>query len=296
MTSLVRRVVIVAVGLLGGLFAWPLIEVCVNLQSVFPSYFAFTLAAGVVAGAAIGAFFASAEGLMAASPRTALGGALGGAAVGAVGGVAGAFAAQALLFAAGEGLTQAAGDRAALGLALARAAGWAVVGAAVGTGEGLRARSLKKACLGAAGGAAGGFAGGLALAWAMAVRPDLAAGRLLGLLAMAGLTAGAYALLEKRFALGALKVLNGPLKGKEFLINQRLIGLGAAEGAAVCLKGYRDVGPDHALLRAKSGGLSVEPRGGKVLVNEAAVEGRRELKLDDVVQVGGAKLLYGYFG
>jgi len=295
MTYLVRRLIIVALGLLGALFAWPLIEACINLQAAFPSYFLFTLCSGALAGAAMGAFFASAEGLMVGSPGKALSGAVSGIITGVIGAVAGAFLAQALLFIAGESLTQAGGSQLAAGLILARASAWAIIGAAIGMSEGVRAGSLKKTLLGLLGGLIGGFLGGLLFVWFAAAHPAFYLGRLLALLVMGGLIALLYSLLEKQFAQGTLKVLNGPLKGKEFLVNQRRLTIGSKGSEAIVLKGYRDIVGTHAAIKVSHGDLAISSRGGKVLVNETAVE-TVKLKLDDVIQIGSAKILYGYFG
>lgn len=295
MTNLTRRIIIIIVGLLGALFAWPLIEACINLQTFFPSYFLYTLCSGVLTGAAMGAFFASAEGLLAAAPGKAVQGALSGVISGVLGGVAGAFVAQALLFGAGENLTQAGGEQVAVGLLVARAAGWAIIGAFIGMSEGIRARSLKKLLLGLLGGVVGGFLGGLLFVWVSAAHPSFFLGRLAALLIMGGLIALLYSLLEKRFAQGSLKVLNGPAKGKEFLINQRKLTLGSAGRTDIVLKGYRDISVVHAAIRIEHGEVVLLSRGGKVLVNEVVAE-KVNLKLDDVIQIGSAKILYGYFG
>lgn len=295
MTYLTKRVIIVLLGLLGGLFAWPLIEACISLQPAFPSYFLFTACYGVLAGAVMGAFFASAEGLTASLPNRALRGALGGLVTGLLGGIAGAFAAQTLLFLAGQSLTQGGGDQLAFRLLLARASAWAIIGAAIGMSEGVRARSFKKWFLGLIGGLVGGFLGGLLLVWMLASFPTFYLGRLLALMLMGGLISLLYSLLEKQFALGSLKILNGLLKGKEFLINQRKLTLGTRHGEDIVLKGYHDVVDRHAFLRVHGGVVTLSAQDGTIRVNEDLVE-KSSLKLDDVIQIGSAKILYGYFG
>jgi CDP-diglyceride synthetase len=296
MTNWIRRLLIVAVGLLGALFAWPLIELFVARQDSFPSYFIYSLVSGIAVGASMGAFFGSAEGLLGASPRKALAGALQGIAVGLVGGVLGSLVAQALLFVSGESLLQSSSPRLGAAFVLARAAGWAVVGCAIGTSEGIRARSPKKALLGAAGGAAGGFLGGLLFVWLGTAMPSFYLGRLLALLVMGALIGIFYALLEKRFAAGTFKALNGPLKGKEYLVNQRRISIGSSESRDIVLKGYRDIASAHAVVKVERGGkIVIEKKDGKVVVNDKEVD-RAELELDDVIKIGSAKFLYGYFG
>jgi hypothetical protein len=296
MTNLIRRLLFVALGLLGALFAWPLIEACASRQALFPSYLAYSVVSGIAAGASMGAFFGSAEGLLGGSYSKAPSGALSGIGTGVAGGLLGGLTAQALLFLSGESLLEFSPPRTGALFVLARAAGWAVVGLAIGTSEGIRARSPKKALLGALGGAGGGFAGGLLFAWLGAAAPSFYVGRLLALAVMGGLISLLYSLLEKRFAAGTFKALNGPLKGKEYLVNQRRISIGRTERLDIVLKGYKDVAPVHALVRAERGGkLTIEKKEGKVLVNDREID-RAPLELDDVIKLGSAKFLYGYFG
>jgi CDP-diglyceride synthetase len=296
MTNFVRRLLIIVVGMLGAVFAWPLIELCTAAQGSFPSYLLYSIAVGVVAGSAMGMFFGSTEGLLSSSPRKALAGALSGIATGIIGGVLGALAAQALLFMSGESLMQTSSRTVGLPFILARSAGWAVVGLAIGLSEGVRAGSVKKAALGAIGGTVGGFLGGLLFVWLSTTAPDFLGGRLIALIVMAGLIGSLYCLLERRFAVGTFKALNGPLKGKEFIVNQRRISIGSDSGRDIALRGYRDVAPLHALIKVERGGkLLIEKKDGPLVVNDKDVPSAR-LELDDVIKIGSAKFLYGYFG
>lgn len=295
MTNFIKRLVIVVIGLLGGLCAWPLVELSIARQESFPSYFFFSAVVGSAVGVVLGVFFAITEGLVDSSWKKALDGAWRGAIAGIIGGVLSALAAQAFLFYVGERIFQASGGRLGGGLIVARSIGWLVVGAAIGVGEGLRAGSGKKIVLGLIGGSLGGFTGGLVFTLLSMSYPDFFLGRLLALMLLGGLIAILYSLLEKRFAVGSLKALNGPLKGKEFLINQRTLVLGKDGQCDILLSGYRDVGDKHAELKSKRGELVLNKGQGKVLVNDKEVI-EQKLKLDDVIQLGSAKFLYGYFG
>lgn len=295
MTNFMKRLVIVVIGLLGGLCAWPLVELSIARQESFPSYFFFSAVVGSAVGVVLGVFFAITEGLVDSSWKKAIDGAWKGAIAGIIGGVLSALAAQAFLFYVGERIFQASGGRLGGGLVVARSIGWLVVGAAIGVGEGLRAGSGKKIVLGLIGGSLGGFTGGLVFTLLSMSYPDFFLGRLLALMLLGGLIAILYSLLEKRFAVGSLKALNGPLKGKEFLINQRKLVLGKDGQCDILLSGYRDVGDRHAELKSKRGELVLNKGQGKVLVNDKEVI-EQKLKLDDVIQLGSAKFLYGYFG
>ena len=63
MTTLVRRLIILALGFLGGIAAWPLAEVILSFQADFPSYLAFLAPLGAAVGLIMGAFFGAAEGI-----------------------------------------------------------------------------------------------------------------------------------------------------------------------------------------------------------------------------------------
>ena len=63
MSTLIRKLVFGLIGLLGGLAAWPLSEVVLANQAVFPSFLIFTVCLGAVFGAIVGAFLGSSEGI-----------------------------------------------------------------------------------------------------------------------------------------------------------------------------------------------------------------------------------------
>ena len=301
MTNAIRRLIIICMGLAAGLFAWPLVELVLASQESFPSYFLYSSAIGSLVGAILGAFFAAAGGLCDRAPGKALDGAWKGALAGLAGGGLSTLVAQGLLFYLGDRLLfrqspeAPAGGSVNLALLVAQAGGWLVVGAAIGLAEGLRARSAQKAVLGLLGGLAGGGLGGLLFTWLTIKAPDFSLGRLFALMLMGGLVAVFYALLERRFAAGSLKVLNGPLKGKEFLVNQRRLRLGSDKTCDIVLAGYRDVAAHHGELLVKKGELIIRRGERVVIVNDSETAGQT-LKLDDVIKLGSATFLYGYFG
>jgi hypothetical protein len=104
-----------------------------------------------------------------------------------------------------------------------------------------------------------------------------------------------YGIIERGFAAGVLRVLNGALKGKEFLVNQRRARIGASTRNEIALPGYEDLAERHAEVRLRRGEVvitSLEPKK-PVLVNDKAVE-ERVLKYEDVVKVGQAKFFFRY--
>ena len=63
MTTFARRLILLALGVLGGLAVWPVAEALLFAQKGFGSYLAFLAALGAVVGAIMGAFFGAAEGV-----------------------------------------------------------------------------------------------------------------------------------------------------------------------------------------------------------------------------------------
>ena len=180
-------------------------------------------------------------------------------------------------------------------LPVARAVAWAVLGLFVGAAEGVRARSARKVAVGSLGGLAGGLLGGALLEYSRLLLPLPGASRLIGLTILGVAIAFFYGLIERGFAAGVLRVLNGRLKGKEFLINQRRMRIGSARGADIALAGYEGLADRHAVVRLRRGEvvLAAVEGAGPVLVNEKPVS-EHPLKYEDVVKIGSAKLFFRY--
>jgi predicted component of type VI protein secretion system len=85
-------------------------------------------------------------------------------------------------------------------------------------------------------------------------------------------------------------------KGKEFMLNQRRLSVGAAPSSDVPLFDYRRVMERHALLIASGQDLALVPEDSQneVKHNDRKVpeNGVGPLKYGDVIQIGNAKLLY----
>lgn len=286
MSHVLRRLVYLAMGVLGGLAVWPILELLLVAQSRFPSYLSFSLVSGAAFGLVMGAFFGAIDGIVSAVRRRVLSGALLGAAIGSLGGAFGFVLGQIALL----GLA----DLGRIGVGGARAFGWAILGVAIGTSEGIRRRSVRRLFVGIFGGFLGGLFGGLAIEYAPMVLPvDWA--RPIGLLLFGALVSAMYGLIERQQIAGVLRLLNGPRKGAEFVLNQRRVSIGAWSGSDVSLAGYRRVADRHAEIRERSGELVLYPTGADAAVKrndeEVPENGSGFLKYGDVIQCGNAKLL-----
>jgi hypothetical protein len=241
--------------------------------------------------------FGSLEGIVVSSRAKALGGLGFGALYGAAAGALGAFAGQLFLFVAGDALFKTSAARMGPALAVSNGLAWALLGVAIALTEGIRSRSGRKLIVGLLGGAVGGMIGGAALSGLSYASPGNGLALFAGL-ALFGLSiSAAYAAFENRFSSGTLRLLNGPLKDKEYPIVSRRLTIGSDDACDVVLKGYPGVEPLHASLNAGKAGPSLlaEKAGARVLVNDEPLK-ERALRPEDVIAIGKAKFIYGYFG
>lgn len=294
MSVSIRRLILMILGVIAGAAAWPLIELLLTFQRVFPSYFSFSLAQGIIFGAVLGAFYGSGEGLTSKEKGKILNGALTGVITGIAGGVIGFLAGQAVLFLVIQYTFSSFRTHQYIVIPLARILGWVILGVAIGASEGVRARSLKKCLVGAAGGGIGGILGGAAIEYLRTIYPDLIYARLVGFV-LFGLFIGLfYSLLERRVSLGVVRVLNGGKRGKEYSFAQNRLTIGSTPKNDIVLEGYAGVAPKHASFRIRGKDVYIEKEGeqGRVLVNEAPIRKSHLLKYEDVIQVGSAKIFY----
>jgi hypothetical protein len=290
MSLAARRLIILAAGIAAALLAWPLSQLLVRGQEAFPSYLLFTVSSGALFGAFFGLAFGSVDGISGGVSARKWVGVVTGAVFGIGAGAVGALAGQAFYLLLGQLAVRAARETRFIGLPIARAIGWSVMGAILGVAEGLRLRSLKRALIGAAGGFVGGIAGGLVLEYSTIVFPEAAAARPAGSVALGLLLATGFAVMERRFLLGTLVLITGSLRGREYPLPPGRTTIGSSLRDTVSLVPYGDVRERHALVFGTRSGLAIEPgANSRLVVNEAPVTERIALKYDDVIDVGSAR-------
>lgn len=321
MTMYIRRLIQLALGIAGGLAAWPVMELLIHVQSRFSGYLAYTAASGAIFGLLFGAFLGGAEGIIASRTRRTVIGALTGGLIGAAGGAFGFVVGQGLLFLIGDRLAATTTDIARIALPVGRAVGWGILGACVGAAGGIRSVSGRKILIGALGGFVGGIFGGAAVEYGRLLFVAAPAARLIGLLLLGALIGFAYAWVEKRLSFGVFRILNGPYKSREFILNQRRMTIGTLTRCDIPVpgpagsgpkgadgvrgsgsgsgrgRGYRGVEPTHCRVLVKGRNLYLQPVQGAVRLNDESVSGEGEnrgnpLKFDDVVACGEVKFLY----
>jgi hypothetical protein len=295
MTTVSSRLIILGLGFLAGIAAWPAAELVLYFQGTFPTYLAFLALLGALVGALMGAFFGAAEGITSRIKKRIPTGVALGALVGCGGGAAGALVGQAALWLFAGVFLLSYKNMQWVVLPVSRAIGWAVLGIFVGAGEGVRARSPKKIAVGIMGGFLGGLVGGFALEYSRLLLPGFAFFRLVGLILL-GLGIGFfYSLIEQGMAFGVLRILAGELKGKEFLLTERRMRIGRSSRNEIALPAYQDLADLQADIRVKKGEpviTNLEPKV-SMLINEEKVQ-EKKLKLGDVIRIGSARIFYKY--
>lgn len=295
MSTLIRKLVFGFIGILGGLAAWPLAEVLLQLQSSFPTLLIFTISLGGVFGAIMGAFLGSSEGIT-LSIKSKIGpGIISGALVGILGGVIGFLIGQGVLLFVSELIFYSNKSLQTIGIPVSRVISWTFLGMFVGMAEGVRALSLSKMKVGVLGGIFGGILGGITMELLTILFPELVFSRLAGFMVFGFLIGVCYGLFEKSLSHGVLRLLNGALKGKEYLLVQRKIKIGKSSKADIQLSGYKDVAEIHANIKIRKDNVQISKATDqhRILVNEIKVSDQL-LKFEDVVQIGSAKFLFFY--
>lgn len=293
MSITLRKIIFCFVGLFAGLAAWPLAEIILLFQISFPSYLIFSIFLGAIFGLIFGFFMGAKESQTLANKKKLINRIFTGSLIGSLGGAAGFLIGQALLFLLGEYFIHSGKANIDIGLPLSRAIGWAFLGLFVGVTDGIRTGSLRKIKVGALGGFLGGILGGLALQYIGVFIESMMLARLIGLLLL-GLSIGFfYGLVEDHLSYGVLRLLNGKNKGKEFLINQRKTRIGSADKMDIQLNQYGNIAEFQAEVVSKRDSLLIKnkDKNSSILVNDKTIN-EHELKFEDVIQIGKAKMIY----
>jgi len=180
-----------------------------------------------------------------------------------------------------------------------RGLAWALTGIAMGMGQGVALRSKKLFINGLIGGVVGGLLGGLLfdpIDYALGggeFRGEANASRAVGFTVIGLLTGLMVGIVELIARDAWLKMLAGPLAGKEFVIYKDPTSIGSAPKREVYIFKDPDVEPTHALLRRVGEGYEIEdqktPSG--TCVNGRKVS-RQRLKNQDQIRIGSAILLF----
>ncbi len=138
---------------------------------------------------------------------------------------------------------------------MGRTIAWGLVGTAMGLGQGIALRSSRLLLYGLLGGVLGGLLGGMLfdpidLLLLGPDKPSAHLSRLIGL-AVIGVSVGAMIGLVELLARDAwLRMTQGPLTGKEFLMFKDVMTIGSSPRSDIYLFNDTEVVRQHATLRA----------------------------------------------
>ena len=170
---------------------------------------------------------------------------------------------------------------------LARATTWAILGSILSAGPGLVMANRKKFNFGLLGGFAGGFLGG-ALFDPIARATGSDTFSRLGALVAIGIISGVgTGIIENAAKAGWLKVVQGLIAGKQFIVYRNPTFIGAAPQCEVYLFKDSKVGRRHAALYIMPGGYDIEDlgTGSGTIVNGRPIR-RTRLRNGDRIQIG----------
>jgi proteasome lid subunit RPN8/RPN11 len=181
----------------------------------------------------------------------------------------------------------------------ARTIGWAILGLFLAIAPGVVLLNMKRLAIGLAGGFIGGFVGGILFDAIAIITPeqDFVEGAFLSRLvaitaigAIAGLGTG---LIELAAKTGWLRVVEGLIAGKQFVIYKNPTYLGSSPQCEIYLFKDPQVSPQHACIHAMPGGYDLEDLQSQTgtRVNGRTIS-RTRLRNGDRIQIGSTTLLF----
>ena len=179
---------------------------------------------------------------------------------------------------------------------LARALGWAFIGALAGTASGWRKLSLRVGRNGLIGGLIGGILGGATFEIIPYLMPGIRPGpvsRLFGFLITGAMIGLFIALVQELLKEAWVRVVVGRNEGKEILIEKAETKIGRAELSDIPLFGDPNIARTHALIVAlPNGSYLLRDVAGGTMLNERPLAGDSPLRTGDHIQLGSRLLIF----
>jgi hypothetical protein len=180
---------------------------------------------------------------------------------------------------------------------MGRSLAWAIVGVAAGLGQGVAMRSSRLVVNGAIGGAVGALIGGLAfdpLDYVVGLVAPTGGAEISRCAGMACVGAGAgmmIGLVELVARESWIRVLTGPLAGKEFVLYRDPTWIGSSPKNEIYLFKDAQVAPRHASIRRVGESYELEDGGSPSGTTVAGHRiSRRRLRDRDRIQIGSTQL------
>ena len=173
-----------------------------------------------------------------------------------------------------------------------RSLGWCLAGMAMGLGQGIALRSSRLLIYGFLGGVIGGLLGGLLfdpidLLLLGVDKPSAHWSRLVGIVLVGGSVGAMIGVVELLARDAWLRMVEGPLAGKEFLIFKDTMHLGSSPRSELYLFNDKDVAAQHGIIRGVGSDHEIENlcREQPLLVNGSPVT-RTRLRHGDQITIG----------
>ncbi len=181
---------------------------------------------------------------------------------------------------------------------IARTLAWGLAGVAMGLGQGIALRSWRLLLFGLLGGVVGGLLGGIVfdpidLILLGPDKPSAHLSRMIGFVVI-GCSVGAMIGIVELLARDAwLRMDEGPLAGKEFLVFKDVMKIGSSPRSDIYLFNDPQVEPHHATLRAIGEEVEIESQNQsrQAQVNERRIK-RARLRHGDRITIGRAVFTY----
>ena len=288
-------------GAIGGFVSWMLTEPFVHEQqrapwhdTQSPAFHALAILGamagfGAAMGGCIGAALGSVEGLVGMVWQKALRGMGIGLGIGAAGGALGGFVGQLAYGMMHAGRT----ETGPIAQILGRAFAWSLVGACVGVAQGVVTMAPRKMLNGVIGGAVGGFVGGFLFDPIGGALHGGAVSRAVAMTVMGGCTGAAIGLVEMLRREAWLRIVEGPLAGKQFILYRPVTLIGSAPGMDIALVKDPNVSSKHCAIELTGTTYVLRDLGsgaGTGLNGRAVTQ--QALRSGDVIQIGTTSLVY----
>lgn len=177
-------------------------------------------------------------------------------------------------------------------LIIARAIGWALVGAGAGLCPGVVSRSGQRIRQGIVGGLLGGGLGGLLFDGISVVTQTGSLSRAIGFVSIGGAVGALVSLIEESAKTHWLTVLNGAKEGRSFILSRPRTFLGRDELSDIPLFGDATVQKQHALLTLLPNGVLIAAQPGSALTVNGQPTAQTPLADGDVLGIGRHRLLF----
>jgi len=200
-----------------------------------------------------------------------------------------------------SGMSSPGGDLTGFGLFIqitGRGLAWALAGTAMGLGQGIVLRSGRLLLYGFLGGLIGGLLGGLLFDPIQLLivgkdTPSAEYTRLVGLLVIGGCVGAGIGIVELLARDAWLRMVKGPLAGKEFLLFKDMMRVGSSPRADIYLFNDPQVADFHAAIRSAGNECELESLvpDNQALVNNSTVRAIR-LRHGDRVSIGQTQFVF----